>query len=258
VPCIYYAEVRDKKKTRRAGDSRNPLDNDGAWVYHGNAYNNRCRRGEAAMAQPFKPTKIPDIARGMFTVCVIGYRDGAAHDLISVHIRGHHRFEGGNAMKRYVTWGIVCVLLTGLAACGVTSSHPRTPTAVVQALFTRIQGYKTAEKTALDQGLSVDEAKQARAEAKAAVDSLFLTPEKAQFITVPLMFLDFADVEFLDETIDGSNAEVTIEHSVVGFAQRVQLEEAAQSRTQMTFQLQKQDGRWLISDTGGILQKFGR
>ena len=90
------------------------------------------------------------------------------------------------------------------------------------------------------------------------LEPLFLNPQKGKMIMAPLMLLDLRDVSFLDEKIDGNNAEVTIEHTVVGFGQRVELQESAQTRRKMTFQLKKEDGRWLISDLGGILGQFGR
>ncbi len=160
-------------------------------------------------------------------------------------------------MRKWLTIGIACWLSLGLLACSMGSSHPRTPTAVVQALFTRIGEVKNAQKMVKETG-STEETDKALSEARAAVDSLFLNPQKAKLIMMPIMFLDLQDVDFLDEKIDGENAQVTIEHTVVGFAQRVKLQESAQTRATITFQLKKENGRWLISDMGGILGKFGR
>jgi hypothetical protein len=158
-------------------------------------------------------------------------------------------------MRRLVIFGIACGLVCVFLACGIGSSHPRTPKAVVQELFARIQLLKAAKQTA-DKG-STEPALEDPAEAKAAVDDLFLNPDRGKLIMMPLMFLDLEDVVFLDEKIDGMNAEVTIEHTVVGIGQFIELQESAQKRTTMTFQLKKVEGRWLISDIGGILSKFG-
>ena len=160
-------------------------------------------------------------------------------------------------MKKWLTVAIACWLLVGLPACSKAPAHPKTPTAVVQTLFTETRELKDAMSAAKEQG-STEEAAQKLTESRAAVDALFLNAQKAKLLMIPLMLLDLDDVDFLDEKIDGENAEVTIEHTVVGFGQRVKLQEAAQSRTKMTFQLKKEQGRWLISDTGGILRKFGR
>jgi len=124
-------------------------------------------------------------------------------------------------------------------------------------LFTRISEYKDAQKTADEESSSEETAKKLE-EARTAVEALFLNPTKAKLIMMPLLLLDMEDIAFLDEKIDGENAEVTIEHTVVGFGQHIKLQGSAQTRAKMTFQLKKEGGRWLISDTGGILQRFGR
>jgi hypothetical protein len=160
-------------------------------------------------------------------------------------------------MKKLLTVTLACLLACSFLACGVASRHPKTPTAVVQELFVRVGAFKEAQSAAKENESS-EEAAKALAESKQAVGSLFVNPQKARLITMPLVFLDLEDVEFLDETIDGDSAEVTIEHTVVGIGKVVELKESAQKRSEMTFQLKKEDGRWLISDTGGILQKFGR
>jgi len=171
--------------------------------------------------------------------------------------KGLNPFLRGKSMRKWLTFGIACWLLLGLPACSKAPRHPKTPTAVVQALFAGIGELKEAKSAAKEQG-STEDAAQALTESRAALDALFLNPQKAKLLMMPLMLLDLEDVDFLGEKIDGENAEVTIEHTVVGLGQRVKLQESAQSRTKMTFQLKKEQGRWLISDTGGILQKFGR
>ena len=160
-------------------------------------------------------------------------------------------------MKKLLTVALACLLAFGLPACSKASRHPKTPKAVVQALFVRVGEFKEAQRTAKENDSS-EEAAEALAESKEAVSSLFVNPKNAKLITMPLMFLDLEDVDFLDEKIDGESAEVTIEHTVVGFGQVVELKESAQKRRKMTFQLTKEDGRWLITNVGGILQKFGR
>lgn len=160
-------------------------------------------------------------------------------------------------MRKWLTLGIACWLSCGLLACSNTPAHPKTPTAVVQALFMRVRAFKDAQKIAKEKG-STEEAAKDLMESRAALDSLFLNSQKAKLIMIPLMLLNLEDVDFLDEKIDGNNAEVTIEHTVVGFGQQFKLQESAQTRTKMTFQLEREEGRWLISDAGGILRKFGR
>jgi hypothetical protein len=160
-------------------------------------------------------------------------------------------------MKRLLAVMLACSLPLAFLACGEASRHPKTPTVVVQELFVRVGTFKDAQKAAKENESS-EEAAKALADSKQAVGALFLNPQKAKLLTMPLVFLDLEDVDFLEEKIDGDNAEVTIEHTVVGVGQLVELQESAQKRRKMTFQLKKENGRWLISDTGGILQKFGR
>ena len=160
-------------------------------------------------------------------------------------------------MRKWLIFGMACLLSLGLPVCSNTPSHPKTPTAVVQELFMRIQAIKAAQKAAKEGG-STEEMAEALPESRAAVDSLFVNPQKAKLLTMPLFLLDLEDVDFLEEKIDGDSATVTIEHTVVGFGQMVKLKESAQERRRMTLQLKKEEGRWLISDLGGILNKFGR
>lgn len=160
-------------------------------------------------------------------------------------------------MKRLSILTLACVLSFSFLTCSKAPRHPKTPKAVVQALFERVGTFKEAQNAAKENESS-EEAAKALADSKQAVSDLFVTPQKAKLIAMPLVLLDLEDVDILDEKIDGDNAEVTIEHTVVGIGRLVELKESAQKRRQMTFQLKKENGRWLISDAGGILQKFGK
>lgn len=160
-------------------------------------------------------------------------------------------------MRKWFIFGIACWLLLDLPACSKAPQYPETPTAVVQTLFARVREMKEARKTASEKSTPEKIAKDSK-ESRVTLDSLFLNPQKAKLIMAPLAFLDLEDVEFLEEKIDGNDAEVTIEHTVTGIGQSFKLEESAQNRKTMTFQLKKEDGRWLISDLGGILKKYGR
>jgi len=160
-------------------------------------------------------------------------------------------------MRKWLTLAIACSLSFGLLDCSKGPEHPKTPTAVVQALFVRIRQVKDATKRTRKEG-SAEQAARDLVQSRIALHDLFLTPKKAKLIMMPLAFLDLKDVEFLEEKIDRDNAEVVVAHTVAGFGQQVKLRESAQSRTQVTFQLTKETGHWKISDIDGILAKYGR
>ena len=147
-----------------------------------------------------------------------------------------HWFNGDKSVRKCLIFGITCWLAFGLLACSKTPQHPKTPTAVVQALFVRIEAVKDAKKTIPEES-SPEEATTILTESRAALNSLFLDPRRAKLIMMPLLLLDLDDVDFLEEKIDGNNAEVKIEHTVVGFGRSFKLQESAQRKRQMTFQL---------------------
>ncbi len=157
-------------------------------------------------------------------------------------------------VMRCLIIGMSCWPAFAFLACGGESQHPKTPTAAVQTLFFRIETIKDAGETTSEK-VSGEETAKELSDSTADMGALFLNPKRAKLIIAPLFLLDLNDVEFLEEKIDGNTAEVTTEHTVVGFGRSLELRESAQPRRKMTFQLKKEKGRWLISDVGGILQK---
>ena len=160
-------------------------------------------------------------------------------------------------MKNYRLIAFMLWLPFGLLACNRDAAHPKTPSAVVEALFERVQVIKEATKQAREDG-STEQAANHLASSETELNSLFLNPDKAKLLMMPLALIQSEEVEFIDEKIDGNKAEVTIEHTITGFGLQTKLAETAQERRQLTFQLQKQKGRWMISDIGGVLARFGR
>lgn len=157
--------------------------------------------------------------------------------------------------------GFITCLGLAFTACSDrgTSSHPKTPGAVVEALFEQVRIIKAAAKKAKEEG-STDEAAKELAKSKTDLNALFLNQDKAKLLMMPLAFVQSEQVEFIEEKIDDDKdkAEVTIEHTIVGFGALARPEGLPPERRQLTFQLEKQRGRWLISDIGGVLASYGR
>jgi len=120
-----------------------------------------------------------------------------------------------------------------------------------------MQVFKAAAKQAREDG-STEESAKDLAKSKTDLNALFLNQDKAKLLMMPLAFIKSEKIEFIEEKIDGDNAEVTIGHTVVGLGLDSQLAQSAQQRRQLSFQLKKEKGRWMISDIGGILGRFGR
>lgn len=147
----------------------------------------------------------------------------------------------------------------GLVSCSKedTSSHPRTPKAVVVALLEQVKLMKAASKRAKKEGPDSQAAKDLAA-SKTDLNALFLSPDKAKLIMMPLLMIKSEDVDFIEEKITGENADVTIEHTITGFAMLAKPEGAPPERRRLTFQLQKEGGRWMVSDVGGVLAGYRR
>ena len=161
-------------------------------------------------------------------------------------------------MRKTLVLGCIAWLPFVLSACSKgTTPHPKTPRAVVETLFERVEAIKEAAKQAKEDG-STEEAAKDLAKSKTDLNSLFLNQDKAKLLMMPLAFIKSEQVEFIEETIEGDHAEVTIEHTVVGLGLDSQLAQSAQQRRQVSFQLKKEKGRWMISDIGGVLGRFGR
>jgi hypothetical protein len=147
-----------------------------------------------------------------------------------------------------------------VVACGILTScgndqYSQSPTETVEALFLRLDAVKTASK-ATKNGASGEEAAEKLAKTKVDLGSLFLNREKAKLIMMPLAMLDSQKVEVVEEHIDGGVSSVVVEYLVVGFV-GVKLE-AAPKKKRITIQLTQDSGRWLISDVGGILKRYGK
>lgn len=155
--------------------------------------------------------------------------------------------------------GIITCLAFVFSACSDkgASSHPETPRAVVEALFEQVRMIKAAAKKAKEED-STGEAAEELAVSKTDLNALFLNQDKAKLLMMPLAFVQSEQVEFIEEKIDADKAEVTIEHTIVGFGALAKPEGLPPERRQLTFQLEKQKGRWLISDIGGVLASYGR
>lgn len=123
----------------------------------------------------------------------------------------------------------------------------RPPQAVVETLFARITELKDALKQIKEEGSS-EAAAEELAKSRDSVQNLFLNPRRAKALVFSLMMLDLENVFFLEERIEGKNAEVTIMYTVTGFGQQATIEESAQKRDQVTFQLKKEKGRWKIAN----------
>ena len=161
-------------------------------------------------------------------------------------------------MKNYWLIAFIGLLPFGLWSCNSDTSHPKTPSAVVETLFERVEAIKEAAKQAKEDD-STEEVAKDLAKSKTDLNDLFLNQDKAKLLMMPLAFIKSEQVEFIEETIEGDHAEVTIEHTVVvGLGLDSQLAQSAQQRRQVSFQLKKEKGRWMISDIGGVLGRFGR
>ena len=160
-------------------------------------------------------------------------------------------------MNHYFILIFILSLPFGLSSCNKNASHPKTPRAVVEALFEQVQTIKATAKKAKEEG-STEEAAKELAASKTDLNALFLNQDKAKLMMMPLAFVQSEQVEFIEEKIDDDKAEVTIEHTIVGFGAFAKPEGAPPERRQLTFQLEKQKGRWLISDIGGVLASYGR
>lgn len=153
---------------------------------------------------------------------------------------------------------VACLPFTFLACSEKgSSSHPETPRAVVESLFEQVRFIKTMANKAKEEG-SKEEAAKELAKSKIDLNALFLNQDKAKLLMMPLAFVKSEQVEFIEEKIDDAKAEVTIEHTIVGFGALAKPEGLPPERRQLTFQLEKQKGRWLISDIGGVLARYGR
>ena len=160
-------------------------------------------------------------------------------------------------MRTWLVLGCTAWFAFVLLGCSKGSAHPKTPRAVVETLFERMQVFKAAAKQAREDG-STEESAKDLAKSKTDLNALFLNQDKAKLLMMPLAFIKSEKIEFIEEKIDGDNAEVTIGHTVVGLGLDSQLAQSAQQRRQLSFQLKKEKGRWMISDIGGILGRFGR
>lgn len=160
-------------------------------------------------------------------------------------------------MKKWFIITFIGWLPFGLLACSKGPSHPTTPRAVVETLLKRVEIIKAATKKAKEDG-STEETAKDLAKSHTDLHSLFLNQDKAKLLMMPLAFIKSEKVEFIDEKINGDHAEVTIEHTIVGFGSLAKPKEAPPERRKLTFQLQKQKGRWMISDIGGVLASYGR
>jgi len=98
-----------------------------------------------------------------------------------------------------------------------------------------------------DDALS-EEAAGELAESRASVEDAFLNPRRAKAMVFTLMVLDLENMVFLEEKIDGDNAEVLMEYTVVGFGEQSLIDESARKRDRITFLLKKQKGRWKVAD----------
>lgn len=162
-------------------------------------------------------------------------------------------------MKRYLIVVIIAMMTLSFAACikGERSSHPKTPKAVVAALLKQVQLMKAASEVARELGPESQAAKDLAA-SKTDLNALFLNPEKAKLIMMPLLLIKSEQVDYIKEHVTGNNAEVTIEHTITGIGLLAKSEGLPPERRQLTFQLQKDGGRWMVSDIGGVLASYGR
>lgn len=116
---------------------------------------------------------------------------------------------------------------------------------------------KAASKEAKKEGPDSQAARDL-AESKTDLNALFLNPDKAKLIMMPLLLIKSEEVDFIGEKISGDKAEVTIEHSITGIGLLAKPEGLPPERRQLTFQLHKDGGRWMVSDIGGVLASYGR
>ena len=162
-------------------------------------------------------------------------------------------------MKKHLMLALIAMLLLAFVSCSKEdpSSHPQTPKAVVAALLKQVQLMKAVSKQAKKEGPD-SQAAEKLAASKTNLKSLFLNPDKARLIMMPLLMIKSENVDFIAEKISGENADVTIEHTITGFGILTKPEGAPPERRQVTFQLQKEGGRWMVSDVGGVLAGYGR
>jgi len=146
-------------------------------------------------------------------------------------------------MKKWLIGGVVICLLVFFFPW----SKAQAPGMVVENLLAGIAEVKDAAKKMKDDALS-EEAAGELAESRASVEDAFLNPRRAKAMVFTLMVLDLENMVFLEEKIDGDNAEVLMEYTVVGFGEQSLIDESARKRDRITFLLKKQKGRWKVAD----------
>ncbi len=146
-------------------------------------------------------------------------------------------------MKKWLIGGVVICLLVFFFPWGKAQA----PGMVVENLLAGIAEVKDAAKKMKDDALS-EEAAGELAESRASVEDAFLNPRRAKAMVFTLMVLDLENMVFLEEKIDGDNAEVLMEYTVVGFGEQSLIDESARKRDRITFLLKKQKGRWKVAD----------
>ena len=153
--------------------------------------------------------------------------------------------NGGKDMKKWLIGGVVICLLVFFFPW--SKAQAPAPGMVVENLLAGIAEVKDAAKKMKDDALS-EEAAGELAESRASVEDAFLNPRRAKAMVFTLMVLDLENMVFLEEKIDGDNAEVLMEYTVVGFGEQSLIDESARKRDRITFLLKKQKGRWKVAD----------
>ncbi len=126
----------------------------------------------------------------------------------------------------------------------------KTPTSVVRYLLDEIAKSRADKKSG--------ETTTSQPDRSMTMSEIFAKPEKAKFIMMAFVMIRSDNVEYLSEKINGDKAEVELEYLVTGFGTKVKFEKSAYTKTQVIVQLEKINGQWKISDTGGILAEYGK
>ncbi len=146
-------------------------------------------------------------------------------------------------MKKWLIGGVIICLFVIFFPWG----REQPPGVVVENLIAGIEEVKDAAKKMKEDALS-EEAARELSESRASLEDAFLNPRRAKAMVFTLMVLDLKDFVFLEEKIDGNNAEVLMEYTVVDFGGQSVLDESARKRDRMAFILKKEKGRWKIAD----------
>ncbi|MCB1155026.1 MAG: hypothetical protein H6684_16045 [Deltaproteobacteria bacterium] len=155
-------------------------------------------------------------------------------------------------------WAINGILLVaGLMALAACTKKPepipdyqKDPASAVLALMDAIAQFKDSDTTAVAD----------KEAALAKINLLFgERKEQAKPVIGLFMLVNMKDVEVVSVDTHGDSSDVTVKHSVrsIGIGGN-EMTFGGDNTKESVFQLRNVDGRWIIWDLGGILDKHGR